>query len=69
MLIAIVFKVKHGAEHIKQQPIAIGHAVHKIGPAQAGKSRALAAAFYVVVPDLFTLADFIAQGLCRVEDE
>jgi len=52
---AIIFKVKHGAEHIKQQPIVIGHAVHKIGPAQAGKARALAAAFYVVVPDLLTL--------------
>jgi len=69
MLIAIVFKVEDGAEHIKQQPIAIGHAVHKIGPAQAGKSRDLAAAFDVVVPDLLTLADFIAQGFCRVEDE
>jgi len=61
--------VKHGAEHIKQQAVAIRHAVHEIGPAQAGKSRALAVALDVVLPDLLTLADFIAQGLCRVEDE
>ena len=66
-LFCIAFKVEHGAEHIKQQAVAIRHAVHEVGPAQTGKARALAAALDVVVPDLFALADFIAQGFCGVE--
>ena len=69
VLFSIVFEMEHGAEHIKQQAVAIRHAVHQVGPAQAGKARALAAALDVVVPDLFTLADFIAQGFCGVEGE